>query len=65
MRHQQPSSPHSLKALFKSNLGDALTDLNGYLASDQVSATVGDGIVTVKSSPQCREQSYGEVVVRQ
>jgi hypothetical protein len=53
-----------LKALFKSSLGDALPDLNGFLANDQVSVSVGDGLITLKSTPQCREQSYGEVVVR-
>jgi hypothetical protein len=52
-----------LKALFKSNLGDALTDQHGSVANDQVSIDVGDGIITLKSSPQCRERSYGEVVV--
>jgi hypothetical protein len=53
-----------LKALFKSNLGDALTDLHGSVANDQVAADVGDGIITLKSSPQCSEHAYGEVVVR-
>jgi hypothetical protein len=52
-----------LKTLFKSNLGDATTDQHGSVANDQVSVDVGDGIVTLKSVPQCRERAYGEVVV--
>lgn len=52
-----------LKALFKSNLGDALTDLHGFLAKDQLAVDVGDGIVTLKSAPECHEQSYGAVVI--
>jgi len=52
-----------LKALFKSNVGDALTDQHGFLANDQVTVDVGDGIITLKSVPQCRERAYGEVVV--
>jgi hypothetical protein len=52
-----------LKALFKSNLGDALTDQHGFLANDQVTVDVGDGVVTLKSAPQCHEHAYGEVVV--
>jgi hypothetical protein len=52
-----------LKALFKSNLGDVLTDQHGFLANDQVSVDVVDGVTTLKSAPQCRERAYGEVVV--
>jgi hypothetical protein len=52
-----------LKTLFKSSHGDALTDKTGFLAEDQVTVDVGDGIISVKSEPRCVEREYGEVVV--
>jgi hypothetical protein len=52
-----------LKALFKSNLGDALTDQHGCLANDQVTVDVCDSVITLKSAPRCHERAYGEVVV--
>ena len=52
-----------LKVLFKSSHGDALTDAHGFLAENQVAVDVGEGIVSLKSTPRCIEREYGEVVV--
>jgi hypothetical protein len=53
-----------LKALLSSNVGDGTTDQHGFLANNQVAFDVGDGIVSLKSTPQCQERAYGEVVVQ-
>jgi len=52
-----------LKAIVTSSEGDAISDLTGILADGQVAVSIGDGIVTLKSTPHCREQPYGNVVV--
>jgi hypothetical protein len=49
--------------VFKSNHGDALTDHQGLLADRQVSVDVGDGIISLVSTPRCVEQAYGRVEV--